>query len=102
MKQLFPGFPAPREPSRAVGPRLQPSLHGLANPQILILHAISDRDTPLVVRARRLADIAEIEIENHAAMIHINWNHQICIQISLVAIEHEVWMQPEIPGSVAS
>ena len=72
MKQLFSRFAPHREPPGSIGPRFQSPLHRLANSQILILHTIPHRDTLLVVSARRLAHVAEVEIKNHPAMVHIN------------------------------
>src|ERR1019366_5888016 len=83
VKQLLPRFPPRRKPSRSVSPRLQPSLHRLANSQIFILHPVPYRHALLVISARRLAHVAEVEIENHPAMIHIHRDHQIRIQITL-------------------
>src|SRR3982074_2755466 len=100
MKQVLPRFAPRREPARSISPRLQPPLHRFANTQVLILHLIPDRYTLLVVSATSFAHIAEVVIKDYPAMIHINRDHQIRIQISLVAIEHEIWVQPEIPGPV--
>src|ERR1700694_6120524 len=100
MKQMFPRFPPHRKPPPSITPRLQPPLHRLANPQILILHRMPDRYALLVVRATSFAHVAEVVIKDDPAMIDINRDHQIRIQISLVAFEHEIGMQPEIPGPV--
>src|SRR6266404_4010457 len=100
MKQMLPSFPPHRQPPRSISPRLQPPLHRLANPQILILYLVPHRDTLLVVSAPSFAYVAEVVIKDDTAMIHIDRNDQIRIQISLVVIEHEIGMQPEIPGPV--
>src|SRR3981081_1660353 len=100
MEQLFPCFPPCREPARSISPRLQPPLHRLTNSQILSLLCITDRYTRLVVSAPDFSHIAEVVIKDYPAMIHINRDHQIRIQISLVAIEHEIGVQPEIPGAI--
>jgi hypothetical protein len=57
-------------------------------------------DCSLYSRAR-LADVGEIEIENHVAVINVDGDHEICIHVSRVAVDHEVGMLPEIPGAVA-
>src|SRR5580658_4365477 len=102
MKQLFARFAPCGESSCPIRARLQTALHRLADTQILILYSIADRHALFVVGARSFADIAEVEIENHPAMVHINRYHQIRIEIALVAVEHEIRMQPEIPGPVTS
>src|SRR6266403_527316 len=100
MKQVLSRFPPHREPPGSISPRLQPPLHRLANPQILILYLVPHRHALLVVSAPSFAYVAEVVIKDDPAMIHIDRNHQIRIQISLVVIEHEIGMQPEIPGPV--
>src|ERR1700692_896829 len=101
MKQLLSGFAPRREPPRSISSRLQPPLHRLANPQIFILDLVPYRNTLLVISAGPLANVAEIKIKYYPAMIHIDRNNQIRIKIPLVAIEHEIRMQPEIPRSIA-
>src|ERR1700675_681579 len=102
MEELLSGLPPHREPSGAIRPRLQPSLDRLTDPQVFILYAIPYRDTAFVVGAGFFADIRKVEIKNDAAMVDVNRDHQICVQIPLIAIEHEVWIQPEIPCTVAT
>ena len=55
----------------------------------------------LVVFAAGVADVAKIKIENHAAMIDVDRDDQIRVHVSVVAVDHEVGMLPEIPGAVA-
>src|SRR5882762_3468533 len=100
MKQMFPRLAPHRKPPRSISPRLQPPLHCFTNPQVLILYLIPHGYTLLVVGASSFAYIAEVVIKDDPGMIHINRDHQIRVEISLVAIEHEIGMQPEIPGPV--
>src|SRR6266436_1060374 len=82
MKQVLSRFPPHREPPRSISPRLQPPLPRPANSQLLILYLAPHRDTLLVVSAPSFAYVAEVVIKDDPAMIHINRNHQIRIQIS--------------------
>ena len=101
MEQLLPCLAAHRKASGAIRSRFQPALHIFANAQILFLHAISHIYRLLVVIAAHFADIGEVKIENHVAVIHIDGNHKIRVHVSRVAVDHEIGMLPEIPGTVA-
>src|SRR5262252_7414323 len=101
MKKLLAGFAADGKATRAISTRFQPALHGFANSQIFVLHTVPHGNTLLVIFACRLADIREIEVENHSAMVDVDGYHKICVEISRIAIEHEIGIEPEIPGAIA-
>src|SRR5271168_3141770 len=82
MKQLFTRLAPHRQPAGSIGTRLQAALHRLADAQIFVLHTVSHRYTLLVISSRRLAYVAEVEIENYTAMVDVYWNYQIRIQIT--------------------
>ena len=64
---MLAGFAAHGKTARAVGSRLQASLHRLADAQIFILHTASRRNAALVEFAIFLTHIAEGEFENDPA-----------------------------------
>src|ERR1700739_710335 len=101
MKQLFAGLAANRKPSRSIGARLQPALHILANAKVFILNAVANCDALGVVFVSGLADVAEIKIKNYATVIDVERYHEVRIHIALVAVDHEIWILPEIPGAIA-
>ena len=76
-------------------------MHIFANPEIFVLHPVADVYRFIVVVTPRLAHVAEIEIENHAAVIGVYRDDIVGIHVSLVAIDHQVRILPEIPGTIA-
>src|SRR2546426_10468748 len=101
MEQMLSCFAAYGEPPRAVRPRLQPALHRLADIQIFLLNAITYGNTLLVVLAMCVADVSKIEIENHMAVVNVDWEYQDRVHVAFVAIDHQIWILPEVPGSIA-
>ena len=101
MKELFAGFATGGESARSIGAGLQATLHGFADAEVFVLYTIAYGYALLVIDTSGLAHVTEIEIEDYAAVIDIDWDYEIGIQVALVAIEHEVGMEPEIPGAVA-
>src|SRR5947208_10081849 len=101
MEQMLSCLTAHRESPRAVRPRLQPALHRLADIQIFLLNAITYRNTLLVVLAMCVADVSKIEIKNHMAMVDVDWEYQDRVHVAFVAIDHQIWILPEVPGSIA-
>ena len=101
MKAVLSGLAANREAACAISSGLETALDGFADAEILILNAIADGDTLVVVGAGGVADVGEIEIENYAAVIGVDGDDEVGVEIALVAIEHEVGIEPEIPGTVA-
>src|ERR1700733_1006474 len=98
---MFAGFTTQREPPCSVCARLQTALNGFADTEIFILHPRSDGHALLVVFKALLADVPEIEIEDDTAVIDINWDHEIRVHVTLVAVDHQVGILPEIPGAMA-
>src|SRR6266568_8928585 len=98
---MFPSLTPHRKSSRPVSARLQSALHGFTDSQIFVLYARAHGHTLLVILAASIAHISEIKIEDHATVVNIQRDHQICVHVSLIAIDHEVRILPEIPGAVS-
>src|SRR4051812_12749892 len=81
VKQVFARLTPHGQPARAIRSRFQPALHRFADAQVFILNAGADSHALLVVLAAGIADIAEVEIEDHAAMIDVDRKHQIRIHV---------------------
>src|SRR5438105_13921153 len=101
MEQVFAGLAANRQPSSLIGARLETSLNGFADVQILLLHARADCDALLVVFTATIADLSKKEIENHPAVIHVQGQNEVAIHVVVIAIDHQVGILPEVPGAVA-
>src|SRR5216683_3241185 len=101
MKQLLSGLAAHGKPSGPVRARFQSMLYILANAQIFFLDSITYLNRLLVVLPAGFADIAEIKVENDFAMVGIDRDNEVGVHVSLVAVDHQVGIMPEIPGAVA-
>src|SRR5208282_6906124 len=101
MEQMFAGFAPHGKPAGPVGAGLESSLYGFADSQVFLLHPRAHSHALLVVIAARLADIGEIEIENHAAMVSVDGQREVCVHVAFVAVDHQVGVLPEVPGAVA-
>src|SRR5205809_6533670 len=101
MEQMLSCLTAHRESPRAVRPRLQPALHRLADIQIFLLNAITHGNTLLVVLALSVAHVGQVEIENYVAVVNVDWEYQDRVHVAFVAIDHQIWILPEVPGSIA-
>src|SRR5712692_4606359 len=102
MEQVLAGLAPHRKSSRTVRTGLKSALHCLADAQVFILNPSSHGDTLLVVCAARIAHIAEVEVEDHPAAIHVDRQHQVRIHVAFVAVDHQVGILPEIPSAVPS
>src|SRR5579863_4320800 len=47
------------------------------------------------------ADVTEVEIENHRAMVRVHRDDIVGVHVSLVAVDHKIRILPEVPGAVA-
>src|SRR5271167_1883169 len=70
MEQVFSRFPAHRESSRAIGPRVQSALHRLTDSHVLVIDALADGYALSVAFRSRFAHIVDIEIEDHGTAIN--------------------------------
>jgi len=101
VEQLFSRLAAHREPTGAIGARFQAALNILADAEVFVLYAVTDSDALRVVLTPGLADVFEVEIENYAAMIDVERDDQIGVHVPRIAVDHEVRILPEVPGSIA-
>src|SRR5437870_13885946 len=101
MEQMLSCLTAHGESPRTVRARFSPVLHRLANIQILTLDAITDGNTLLVVLALSFTQICKEKIKNHMAMVDVDWEYQDRVHVAFVAIDHQIWILPEVPGSIA-
>src|ERR1700683_2493915 len=101
MKQLLTGLATHRKPTCTISAGLKAALHRFANPQVFVLHLISNGDALLVISTPSLAHVAKIKIKYYLATVNVNRSYEVRIQISLIAIKHKVGMQPEVPRPIA-
>src|SRR5215475_3210588 len=101
MEQLLSGLATDRETPGTVGARLESALHIRADAQIFVLHTVADGNALRVVLATRLAHVTEIEIEDDPAVVDVERQNEIRVHVAFVAIDHEVWILPEIPSAIA-
>src|SRR5208283_1829198 len=98
---MLPRFSPHGEPSCPIRSRVQAALHGFANPDVLIIHPLADGDTLPVALGGGVALVIEVEIEDHGAAINAFGQHKVRVHVTLVEIDHEVGILPEVPGAVA-
>src|SRR3954471_18689801 len=101
MEQLLTRLAADRKPSSTVGARFQATLYVFADPEILVLHAVADVHRFGIVRTPGLAHVTEIKLEDDGAVIGINRDDIVGVHVSLVAVDHEIGILPEIPRAIA-
>src|SRR5271166_219835 len=101
MEQTLARFATDREAPCAVGSRMQAALHRLANPHILVIHAFAYGDALAIAFGGRIADIVEVEIEDHFAAIYAFGQHEVRVHVSPVKIDHKVGILPEVPRTIS-
>src|SRR5215470_62758 len=101
MKQLLACFAPHGEAPRPIRSRLEASLNVFTDSEIFLLNTIANSEALCIVFAASFAHIGEVEVENYAAVIHIDRNHEIRVHVTFIAINHEVRILPEVPGTIA-
>src|SRR5207302_1354970 len=100
MEKMLTRLTPHRQASCPISARLETTLDRFANPQVFVLNASADRNTLLVIFASRFAHVRKVEIKDHSAMVYIQRQHKVCIQVAFVTVDHEIWILPEIPGAI--
>src|SRR5437667_5198722 len=98
---MLAGFSPDGKAAGCVGARGEAALHGLADGRIFLLDAIACFDAGNVASARGFGNIGEVEIENNIRLIDGTRNNQIRVQRGLVAVDHEVRIEPVVKGLAA-
>src|SRR5579862_195435 len=101
MEKVFSSFTLYREPASPVGTRCEALLHGLANGDILVLYFVAGCDTGVVVVVSRRRYIGEVKIEENAAHVRPKRQDQVRVHDTFVDIDHEIGVDPEVPGAIA-
>src|SRR5262245_8017410 len=101
MKKALSRFAPYREPAGRVRARFEAALDRFADRYIFILDSLSDSDAREIAFARPLGNFSEIEIEDDLRSVYTERENEVRIHHSLVAVDHEVGIDPVIESAVA-
>jgi len=98
---MLAGFTPNGKAAGCIGARRKTALHGPADGGILLLNAIACLDAGNVARTRGFRNIGEVEIKNDIRVIDATRDDQIRVHCALVAVDHEVRIDPVIESLAA-
>jgi len=98
---MFACFATYGKSSSHIGARSNPLLHRFTDAHVFALYLVTGCNARRVVFMPLRVYIGKEEIEDDLAFTSAEGQHQVCIHNSFVDIDHEVGIEPEVPGSIS-
>src|SRR5678816_2430621 len=102
MEEVLTRLAPNRESASAVCARPETALHGLADGDVLFLDGAADGDARAVLLRLRSLELGEVEIEDDPRAIDREGDDEVRVHHSLVNVDHEVRIQPEVVRALAA
>ena len=63
------------------------------------MHLFADQNAFPIAPSGRRADVTEVVVEHHGALIHAHRQHEIRVHHAFICVDHEIWIDPQIKGA---
>src|SRR5664279_3133477 len=80
---------------------MQAALYRLADSHVFVVYAFAHGNTLAIAFCSRFADVVKVEIEDHCAAVNSVRQHEVGVHVSLVEVDHEVGILPEVPRTIS-
>src|SRR6185503_10388982 len=91
-----------RQPAALIRARIQTTLNGLADRDVLVLDSLPHSDARMVLLPRVIAhDVRKVKVENDFSLVHAARDDEVRVHHAVVPVDHEVWINPVVKRAVA-